>query len=110
MPRGTSRRDVNIYIEAVHRLNNLGAVVTHVANGTSQQGFDAEWRIVNLVTVEGDLINRCEIFDEADLDAALARFDELRSAGASTRERRDPNLGACRRCVQPPRHGRLLLR
>ena len=30
-----------------------------------------------LLTVEGDLINRCEIFDEADLDAALARFEEL---------------------------------
>ena len=30
-----------------------------------------------LLTVEGDLINRCELFDEADLDAALARFDEL---------------------------------
>ena len=32
-----------------------------------------------LLTVEGELINRCEIFDEADLDAALARFDELSS-------------------------------
>ena len=32
---------------------------------------------VDLLTVEGDLISRCEIFDEADLDAALARFDEL---------------------------------
>ena len=29
------------------------------------------------MTVEGDRINRCEFFDEADLDAALARFDEL---------------------------------
>ena len=29
------------------------------------------------MTVEGDLISRAEIFDEADLDAALARFDEL---------------------------------
>ena len=29
------------------------------------------------MTVEGDLINRGELFDEADLDAALARFDEL---------------------------------
>ena len=28
-------------------------------------------------TVDGDLINRYEVFDEADLDAALARFDEL---------------------------------
>ena len=41
------------------------------------EGFDAEWRIIQLLTVEGDLVNRCEIFDEADLDAALARFDEL---------------------------------
>ena len=69
--------DVNLYIEAVHRLSNLGAVVTHVMKGTSLQGFDAEWRVLNLMTVEGDLINRCELFDEADLDAALARFDEL---------------------------------
>ena len=32
---------------------------------------------VDVLTVKGDLISRCEIFDEADLDAALARFDEL---------------------------------
>ena len=66
-----------ICIEAVHRLSDLGAVVTHAAHGTSQEGFDAEWREIDLVTVEGDLISRCEIFDEADLDAALARFEEL---------------------------------
>ena len=29
------------------------------------------------LTVEGDLVSRSEFFDEADLDAALARFDEL---------------------------------
>jgi hypothetical protein len=68
-----------IYIEAVHRLDTTGAVVTHVVNGTSQQGFDAEWRTVDLTMYEGDKINRCEIFDEADIDAALARFDELHS-------------------------------
>ena len=45
--------------------------------GPRNEGFDAEWRVINLLTVEGDLINRCELFDEADLDAALARFDEL---------------------------------
>ncbi len=33
--------------------------------------------MIELLTVEGDLISRCELFDEADLDAALARFDEL---------------------------------
>jgi hypothetical protein len=35
------------------------------------------WREIAIVTVEGDRINRCEVFDEADLDAALARFEEL---------------------------------
>ncbi len=56
----------------MHRLTNLGAVLTHVAHGTSHEGFDAEWRGIDVLTVEGDLINRCEMFDEADLDAALA--------------------------------------
>ena len=77
----------------MHRLNNFGAVVTHVSKGTSQQGFDAEWRVFNLVTVDGDLINRCEMFDEADLDAALARFDELSRPAPAARERRDSGLG-----------------
>ncbi|WP_081389561.1 BTAD domain-containing putative transcriptional regulator [Mycobacterium colombiense] len=67
-----------IYVVAVHRLSNLGAVVTQSTHGTSPDGFDAEWLEVTLVTVDGDLINRIEVFDEADLDAALARFEELR--------------------------------
>ena len=33
---------------------------------------------VDILMVDGELIIRCEIFDEADLDTALARFDELR--------------------------------
>ncbi|MCV7401162.1 AAA family ATPase [Mycobacterium fragae] len=74
-------QDGGIYIEAVHRLNNLGAVVTHVTRGSSQEGFDAEWREVFLITVEGDLLSRCELFDESDLNAALARFDELSRPG-----------------------------
>jgi hypothetical protein len=69
--------DISIYIETVHRLSDLGAVVTAAVYGSSQGGFNAEWRMIDLFTVEGDLINRCEIFDEADVDAALARFDEL---------------------------------
>ena len=32
-------------VEAVHRFNDLGAVVTHTADGTSREGFDAEWRL-----------------------------------------------------------------
>ena len=41
--------DINIYIEAVHRLSDLGAVFTQVSKGTSQEGFDAEWRDVILL-------------------------------------------------------------
>ena len=71
------QQDFSTCIEAVHRLNDVGAVFTQVARGTSQEGFDAEWRIVEIMTAEGDLISRAEFFDESDLDAALARFDEL---------------------------------
>ena len=56
--------NVSVYIDAVHRLRNLAAVITHVAKGTSREGFDAEWRGVILVMFEGDLISRCEMFDE----------------------------------------------
>ncbi|WP_458320070.1 BTAD domain-containing putative transcriptional regulator [Mycolicibacterium brisbanense] len=66
-----------IYIEAIHELSSLGAVVTHVARGTSQQGFDAEWRDVCLLTIDGDRLSRIEVFVEADLGAALGRLDEL---------------------------------
>ncbi len=69
--------DLKIHIEAVHRLDTFGAVITHTASGSSPEGFDAEWRAIDVLTVEGDRITGCEIFDEADLDAALARFDEL---------------------------------
>ena len=69
--------DLSNFISVVHRLENFGAVITHVANETSSAGFHAEWRLVSLLTLDGELVNRCEVFDEADLDAALARFDQL---------------------------------
>ena len=46
-------------------------------HGTSQEGFAFEWREVALFAFEGDLVSRFELFDETDLDAALASFDEL---------------------------------
>src|SRR6185312_3679391 len=57
------------YVEAVHRLDNFGALVTLVVHGTSHEGFDAEWRELDLFMFEGDRISRLEIFDEEDLDA-----------------------------------------
>ena len=74
--------DMKTRIEFVHRLSDIGAVFTHAESGTSRDGFIAEWREVTLLTFEGDAINRCEIFDEDDLDAALARFDEMSRSAA----------------------------
>lgn len=67
----------NAYIETVHRLTAVGTVVTRVVRGISDTGVDAEWREIGLSTVRGDEINRSELFDEGDLDTALARFEEL---------------------------------
>ena len=69
--------DIGIHIDIVHRPSALGMVFTHAAYGTSAEGFAAEWREAVLLTVEGGLVNRCEMFDETDVQTALARFDEL---------------------------------
>ena len=61
-------QDVQTYVEIVHRLTDLGAVCTHVGHGVSRDGFDAEWRGVDLLTLDGDVFDRCEVFDEVDLD------------------------------------------
>ncbi|CAM3217535.1 BTAD domain-containing putative transcriptional regulator [Mycobacterium intermedium] len=65
------------YALVVHRLTDLGAVCSYVAHGLTPEGFDGEWQQVGLVTVADDLVNRCELFDEGDIDAALAKFDQL---------------------------------
>ena len=57
--------NVRVDIVAVHRLTSFGALVTHVATGTTEQGFEGEWREITLSTVEGDRISRSEMFDEA---------------------------------------------
>ena len=92
-----SGHDVSARIEVVHRLDDSGAVFVNVVNGTSTEGFDAEWRMVELMTVDGDLISRAEIFDETDLDTALARFDELSRPPHGWRTRRTKYARA-RRC------------
>ena len=83
--------DVKNRIVAVHRMSDLGAVFTQALSATSRESFEAEWRDVVLLTFRGDSMSRCEVFEESDLDAALARFDELNRAAAATRERCDPD-------------------
>ncbi len=69
--------DFQVHIETVHHLNSFGAVITNYAHGSSPDGLDVEWRMVMLHIVDGDRLTRCEVFDETDADAALARLDEL---------------------------------
>ena len=57
-------QQVSPYYEIVLLLNDLGAVVTHAAHGTSREGFDAEWRASQHVNGRGEMISRCEIFDD----------------------------------------------
>ena len=81
-----SHARLSIRVESVHRLNNLGAVVTLRGAGDVARGLPRRMAVIRVLTVEGDLNDRCEIFDEADLDAAIARFDELhRPRGAGKR-------------------------
>ena len=70
-------QNIRPYVEAVHRLSDLGAVCSYAAHGASHEGFDAEWQGIDLTTVDGEMVNRCEFFDEDDLEAALATFDQL---------------------------------
>lgn len=84
---------LRLHIESVHRLSDLGAVFTRSSNATTEAGFEAEWRAIDLITVDGDSISRGENFDETDLDTALARFDEL-SAPARPLENAATRLGA----------------
>ena len=69
--------DFHMHIESVHQLNEYGAVITHTSSGTSPEGFTAEWRMVQLLTVDGNRIDRCEMFDETDVGTAVARLEEL---------------------------------
>ncbi len=94
------------YIEAVHRVTTVGAAVTRVTIGTSGDGFDAEWRTIDLMTVDGDRVSRFEMFDEDDFDAALARFDELHPKWRAAGEHGNPNRRPLRRVPRCSRLGR----
>ena len=53
---GTSHRTSPSASRLCYLLNDLGSVFALVAHGTSQAGFDAEWRMINSLTVDGDLV------------------------------------------------------
>ena len=60
------------------------------AHGASQEGFDAEWRTIFFYTVDGDKINRCELFDETT-STPHSQVRRTQSAGAQLENARpDP--------------------
>ncbi len=79
------------FIEVVHRLNDLGAVITSMSHETSPEGVNAEWRVISVFTLEGDLINRLEVFDETDIDAAIATVRGVAPPLAAARKRGQPS-------------------
>ena len=92
--------NLSIRIETVHAVSAFGAVVTNMARATSNDGFDAEWRMVEIFGVEDGQVTRLEIFDEADLDAALARFDDLAPSAPRRKTRQAKVTNASRRSSQ----------
>lgn len=70
--------DARIVVQTVHRLDDGFVVLSHCAYGTSDDGFDAEWRHVVVLGVDEGKLSHCELFfADNDLDAAISRFEEL---------------------------------
>ena len=85
---------ISTYIETVHRLNDLGAVVTHVAHGASREGFEADWRAVDISTVDGDTINRCRAFRGGRSRRCAREVRRAQPPGTDTDKHGKPSGGA----------------
>jgi hypothetical protein len=68
--------DLTMTITAVHRLDRHGAVISMVDEGTSHDGAAVSWSHTVVITVGEQ--GRAETFPDDQVDAALARFEELR--------------------------------
>ena len=91
--------DISIYTDAVHRLSELGAVLTHISRLAFRTRRSTPSGVMIWPSSRSKAISfsRCEMFDEADLDTALARFEELQpqatAAGRPSAERHCRNAG-----------------
>ena len=83
-------QNIRSYVEIVHRLSDVGAVCTHAAHGVSKEGFEAEWRGVDLLTVDGDMVNRCEVFRRGGPRRRGRKIRRTRPAGTAAGKRGKP--------------------
>ena len=71
---GSLFHDVVTTIPVVHRMSDRGAVIERVHTAVDEVG---ENRYIVLVLWNDGLAHRVETFEPDQLDAAVARFDEL---------------------------------
>ena len=70
--------DINVYVEAVHRLSEaLEWLSPKERMAPRKRDTRPSGGKSGFSMFEGDLLSRCELFDEADLDTALAQFEQL---------------------------------
>jgi hypothetical protein len=67
--------DARYWTKAVHALDAHGLVSTLVIEGTDAHGNELQWGRTFLFLSDGPLV---EVYEEDGVDAALARFEELR--------------------------------
>jgi hypothetical protein len=65
--------------------NDRGRVEIDRIYGTTNDGTGFENVFVRVIVTDGKVIRQCELFDPADLDRALARFEELCAASSAAR-------------------------
>ena len=68
--------DVRYRVKAVHALDADGAVINLLVEGADTHGNELQWATLNVISFASGK-PRMEVYDEDDLDAALARFEEL---------------------------------
>ena len=72
----TSVPDARYWTKTVHALDTHGLVSTLVIEGTDAHGNELQWGRTFLFLSDGPQV---EVYEEDGVDAALARFDELRT-------------------------------
>jgi ketosteroid isomerase-like protein len=82
LDRMRARHDVapafQLIVSTIYRLTDVGIVGRVRITDTDSVG---EWDYAMIILGKGDQVTRMEYFEIEDLDAALARFDELTAAG-----------------------------
>jgi class 3 adenylate cyclase/ketosteroid isomerase-like protein len=87
---GTELAHRQFRVAAIEAVAAHGACELLIGTGVDEHGAEVEWAMYLVSTMADGLVTRTEIFDLADRDAAVARFEEL----GRTDDGAPPNLAA----------------